>query len=1178
MGIERLKQRLGSISAKVRLLVLISVLPAVAVVLHQAQTNRDTAIANARARAMETSRALAANQQLLIDNTQQFLQKLAGAPMALRPDDPACGKFLADVLSLNTIFVNLGLPQTDGNLLCNARPLTSKVNVADRPYFQRAIQLREFSIGQFQLDRAANVASVNFAYPVINPVTHEVVAAAVAVVSLDWWSRRLADLGLPPGAIARVCDPNGKVLARFPSEPAEIGAGVATLDLAFVHERQGEVGALSWRDRHGARQLVAFMPLLASDGKPGATMSLVVPLETLYATADQQMWRDIGFLLAGLLVSLALAQVGIRSVVTQPLKKLLDATDRLSKGEFGANVPVSGAGDLVELSRRFNGMALTRQAAEAQLRLSEENLAITLYSIGDAVIATDIAGLVTRMNAAAERMTGWPLALALGRPLPDVFHIVNSQTRAPVINPVQLVIERGEIVGLANHTALIARDGRQYQISDSAAPIRDPAGQIVGVVLVFSDVTEKYRAQTALHESEARNQALISAIPDAIFTSQRDGKYLAVQAPDPAVLFAPPETLLQRTVQEVLPKPIADMFLAAFGRALDSGTMQEVNYSLPIGAQQRHFEARVVPSTEGIVISIVRDITERKQSEEALRIAATAFESQEGIMVTDAASVILRVNRAFTEITGYSAEEAVGQTPRLLRSDRHDAAFYAAMWECTTRTGTWRDEIWNRRKNGEVYPEWLTITAVKDELGRVTHYVATFTDISVRKTAEEQIRSLAFYDPLTALPNRRLLMDRLDQALAVCGRRQRRCALLFVDLDSFKSVNDTLGHYQGDLLLEQVARRLTTCVREGDTVARLGGDEFVVMLEDLSESPTEAAAQAEAIAEKILIALNQTYQLGSHECRSSASIGISLLGDQRESADELLRRADLAMYQAKAVGRNTLRFFDPQMQVVVIARAAMEADLRESILKDQLLLYYQAQVVDEGCVTGAEALVRWQHPQRGMVLPAEFIPLAEETGLIVPLGNWVLKTACAQLAAWAARPELAHLTVAVNVSSHQFRQADFVDQVLTVLKNSGANPQRLKLELTESLLISNVTDVIDKMSVLKANGVGFSLDDFGTGYSSLAYLKRLPLDQLKIDQSFVRDVMTNPHDVSIVKTIVALAQNLGLGVIAEGVETDTQREFLANSGCHAFQGYLFSRPLPREEFEGVAGRSMILAR
>jgi diguanylate cyclase (GGDEF)-like protein/PAS domain S-box-containing protein len=568
----------------------------------------------------------------------------------------------------------------------------------------------------------------------------------------------------------------------------------------------------------------------------------------------------------------------------------------------------------------------------------------------------------------------------------------------------------------------------------------------------------------------------------------------------------------------------------------------------------------------------LQDISARKRAEADLRVAATAFESQEGMVITDIDQKILRINRACSEITGYSSEEAVGQTPRLFRSGRHDAAFYRAMWESIAETGAWQGELWNRRKNGEVFPEWFSISAVKGEGGKVTHYVASFIDISQRKSAEDEIRNLAFYDPLTNLPNRRLLLDRLRHALVVGARSDSVGALLFIDLDNFKTLNDTLGHDKGDLLLESVARRLTGCVREEDTVARLGGDEFVVMLEDLSKDPRDAAGEAGLVGKKILHALSAPHDLAGAIHHSTASIGVAVFMHQVDTVDELLKRADLAMYRAKAAGRNTVRFFDPEMQSAVMARVALEADLRDGLNKNELLLHYQPQVDGHGIIIGAEALLRWQHPHRGMIPPLEFIPLAEETGLILPVGHWVLEAACAKLKEWSGHERTVSLTLAVNVSARQFRHVDFVEQVLGVIKRSGADPQRLKLELTESLLLEDVEEVIVKMAKLKAEGVGFSLDDFGTGYSSLSYLKRLPLDQLKIDQSFVRDVLTDPNDAAIARTIVALGRSMGLTVIAEGVETPEQRDFLAASGCGHYQGYLFGRPVAADEFEKLLNR------
>jgi diguanylate cyclase (GGDEF)-like protein/PAS domain S-box-containing protein len=614
--------------------------------------------------------------------------------------------------------------------------------------------------------------------------------------------------------------------------------------------------------------------------------------------------------------------------------------------------------------------------------------------------------------------------------------------------------------------------------------------------------------------------------------------------------------------------------------AARNGRKFELEYRVTVDGQARWHMARGYPviNVEGSVerfLGIVLDITERKLAERSNRIAATAFESQEGKTITDAQGTILRVNQAFTDITGYSADEAVGQNPRILKSGRQDEAYYTAMWDSLNSSGIWQGEIWNRRKSGEVYPEWLSICAVRSVDGFVCNYVATFTDITQSKRAQDKIEHMASFDALTDLPNRRLMLDRLARALARSQRHERHGALMRIDMDRFKNINDTQGYAAGDQLLVEVAARLNLCIRDGDTVARLGSDEFVVILEDLDESEA-AAVQAEGVARKILQQLGLPYGLkvilddkvqSQRNFICTASIGITLFRQQLVNCDELMIRADSAMYQAKKAGRNTLCFFDPDMQASVKARSELEADLRVAIDQGQLILHYQPQVDSSGRVTGAEALVRWQHPLRGLVSPAEFISLAEETGLIVPLGDWVLKTACSQLAMWAGDQAMAHLSLAVNVSAHQFKQSDFVEHLLELMKQTGVRPNRLKLELTESLLLENTDSMIATMHALKAHAICFSLDDFGTGYSSLAYLKRLPLDQLKIDQSFVRDILTDPNDAAIARTVIALGNSMRLAVIAEGVETEGQRDFLETSGCHAYQGYFFSRPLPLEAFE-----------
>ena len=559
----------------------------------------------------------------------------------------------------------------------------------------------------------------------------------------------------------------------------------------------------------------------------------------------------------------------------------------------------------------------------------------------------------------------------------------------------------------------------------------------------------------------------------------------------------------------------------------------------------------------------------REQSSR-LKLASSVFATaSEGITIADIEGTILDVNDAFTVVTGYSREEVIGKNPRILQSGRHDAQFYAKMWKSIKEAGQWQGEIWNRRKNGEIYPEWLTITAGTVQHGTqkaVTHYVATFSDITQRKNNEAEIYQLAFFDPLTDLPNRRLLMDRLRHILSARDANASNATLLFIDIDNFKTLNDIKGHDVGDLLLIEIARRLCLCAREGDTVARLGGDEFVVMLEGLSPERDQAATQAKAAGEKILQIVNSPYQLNDFEYHSSCSIGISLFSKD-VSADELLKQADTAMYEAKAAGRNALRFFDPAMQAALEARAALEADLRQALAEQQFVLHFHVQVNADNQPIGAEALLRWNHPHHGLVMPDSFIALAEETGLIQPIGQWVLETACAQLKTWEAQAGSRDLVLAVNVSARQFGAKEFVKQVESLLLSSGIVPSRLKLEITESMLLDNIERDISTMRQLKALGISFSIDDFGTGFSSLQYLKRLPLDQIKIDQSFVRELVSNSSDKAIVRTIIAMANSMDLEVIAEGVETEEQRQMLLSAGCSHFQGYLFGKPVPIAQFE-----------
>lgn len=563
------------------------------------------------------------------------------------------------------------------------------------------------------------------------------------------------------------------------------------------------------------------------------------------------------------------------------------------------------------------------------------------------------------------------------------------------------------------------------------------------------------------------------------------------------------------------------------------------------------------------------DIQEFKETEIDLSVAATAFDANVGIIVTDASSHIIRVNKAFTEQTGYSAEEVIGHKPRLLHSGRHDASFYLNMRECINRTGSWQGEVWDRRKDGGVYPKLLTVSAIKGKDGTVSRYVGTQVDITVQKAADEQIRKLAFYDPLTKLPNRRLLTDRLHHALASSARNGKGAALMFIDMDNFKDLNDAFGHAMGDLLLQQVALRLASGVRECDTVARLGGDEFVVMLEGLDASEIVAAAQTEEASNKIVAALSEPYQLADNAYHSTASVGCTVFFDHRYAVNEILQQADIAMYQAKRDGRNKTRFYDQQMQQIISSRLLLESEIRTALKRGQFHLFYQIQRDDSGLTLGAEALIRWNHPERGLIFPTDFIPLSEDSDLILDIGRWVLEEACAQIQKWQNNSLTRGLTISVNVSPKHFRQDSFVDDLRASLCRHSINPTLLKLELTESILLERVESTVSTMTRLKKDGVQFSLDDFGTGYSSLQYLKQLPFNQLKIPEPFIRDIGCDDNDRALVRTMISMGQCLNLEVYAEGVETEEQHQFLLENGCTRFQGYLFAHALPIQEFDAL---------
>ena len=683
-----------------------------------------------------------------------------------------------------------------------------------------------------------------------------------------------------------------------------------------------------------------------------------------------------------------------------------------------------------------------------------------------------------------------------------------------------------------------------------------------------------------LLDEKAQLRTIIDSSPDAMALKTKLGRYVDCNPRMAALVGLPREKIIGHTDHDLhAGKEFVALLREHDQVALDEGRPHRYEKTLVAAdGSERELEVITVPirardADAADVLLVARDITAHRRAEHELRIAAVAFESQDGMIITDAQGVIERANTAFTRISGFKAEEIIGRTPKFLRSGLHDPDFYHRMWASLGEDGYWAGEITNRYRDGSLFTARLSITAVPDARGRTIHYVGNLQDLSAEKQAHELAEHLKRFDHLTDLPNRSLLQDRMTHALEYSAARQEFGAIIMLGLDFFRKVNDSLGHAIGDRLLLEVARRVRSVARERDTLCRFSGDCFVLMAENLGQDRHGAASRAQATAEAIRLAIAEPMTLDHHRLVCTGSIGVTLFLGQQTLPDTLLRQAELAMYRSKERGRDGVSFFEEEMQSALERRNWMESELRDAISNNQLVLYYQVQVDAEGRPIGAEALIRWIHPERGLIPPVAFIPLAEETGLIGPIGDWVISTACRQLALWAREEPLRHLTLAVNVSPRQFKSENFVEAILDEVERAGASASRLKLEVTESLAIDDFDASILKLERLKACGFRISLDDFGTGNSSLNYLTKLPLTQLKIDKSFVDHLPSSHRDALVAQTIIAMGRGLELNVIAEGVETSAQHRFLVEHGCHAFQGYLFGKPLPLHQFEAAVGKT-----
>lgn len=819
--------------------------------------------------------------------------------------------------------------------------------------------------------------------------------------------------------------------------------------------------------------------------------------------------------------------------------------------------------DLAELELIQTRDALKAHVRERTQDLSEVHRLLegTFISMGEAVLVLDPATRnILSCNPAAEQIFGYSREEIIGLNAASL-HVSHTAYREFGQRMFSALKKAGLFKTEFN---LKRKNGEIFPVENTITEIKDESGQRIALVNVARDITERVLTEEALEKF----RFAMEEAPEGVFFMTRDARFSYVNEQACRSLGYSRDELMGLTLWDIDPVfPKEDwekIWMQHQKNHVDTIHVETIHrqkggMEFPVEVWARH----LWHGNHELHVAFVRDITDRKKTEEELsRLAVVVKNTADAVIVTDAENRIIAVNRAFTEITGYTEEDALGQDPRILKSDKHEREFYQSMWSSLQTAGLWQGEIWDRRKNGEIFPAWSTISAVRDGDGGLMNYVSVFSDISTIKHSQEQLNYLAHHDALTGLPNRLLFKDRLEHALMRAEREGNHVAVLFLDLDRFKNINDSLGHPVGDVLLQEAAKRITQLVRKEDTVARLGGDEFIILIESLNE-----AQDAALLAEKVVKSFDIPFTLKEHHLHLSVSAGISLYPQDGTDTATLIRNADTAMYRAKEEGRNDYQFYTTALTTAVFERLTMETALRHALEREELVLYYQPQYfMQTGALIGAEALIRWQHPEMGLIFPPKFIPLAEESGLIEPIGKWVLHTACRQMQAWLdAGLCLKHM--AVNVSGVQVQRGTFVKTICEVLKETGLDSRRLELEITESFIMQKTDWAVGILDQIKLLGVRMAIDDFGTGYSSLSYLNRLPVDKLKIDGSFVRDVPHDSNDAAIVRAIVALGQTLQLKVNAEGIETESQHAFLLSLGCDEGQGFFYSKPLPAERFE-----------
>lgn len=1032
-----------SLKSRLFFLICIITLPGLFAIFFQAATEREHATDALQDRANTAIEFITSEQVELIDRTKRFLKQLSKDSILLTPDSPACSKFLDRVNRLAESYINLGAPNINGQLLCNAYPLYKPINVADRQYIKEAIQSRDFSIGKFQFDRAAQTSSINFAYPIINPDTDQLVGLTVAVVSLDWWSGRLKHAMLPKNAEAYIIDSEDNIIAVYPEDKKKLGLPIT--EILPLQPSAADKQTQLMKDNQGQLKIFVNRPLSTSNGDSLGTLIIGIPFDEALTAINSRYNQTALFFILFILMIVVFSIWSINRSILIPIQQLKRSTKQLQSGKHIDDQTLDGITELIELQTNFYAMAKIRLNAEEQLEFSqkklqesEKRLSWHIKNTPLGTISWDINFICTEWNKAAENIFGYSETEVIGNNITELIVPLADQSKF-----------------ISHYNLLLSHQGGEHFESTH----KTKNGHII--------ICNWYN----------------TLMPDS--------------------------------------------------RGL----------SRSIGA-------------------LVQDITESKRVENELKLAAGVFtHAKEAIIITDAKSNIIDVNNTFVQLSGYSRKEVVGQKTSLFKSGRQSAKFYKDMWQAIIHKGHWTGEVWNKRKNGEVYPQLVTISSIRDAEQKVQNYIALYTDITEIKAHQKQLQHIAHYDQLTGLPNRTLLADRLTQAMPQCKRNKQSLAVAFLDLDGFKPINDKYGHVVGDKVLIEMSRRIQSVLREGDTLSRFGGDEFVAILVGI-----EKPQLCEAILDNLLQTVSAPIAINNIVLNLSASVGVTIYPHDGVDAEQLLRHADQAMYTAKQEGKNRYHLFNMAESIALKHHHDHLSRIRSALKNDEFILYYQPKVnMKTGALIGVEALIRWQHPQKGLLSPIEFLPMIEGHELSINIGEWVIDNALKQIGAW--QKVGLNLTISVNIDALHLQQDCFVQRLSELL---AAHPEvsanALALEVLETSELSDIEEVSKIMHDCIKLGVSFALDDFGTGYCSLTYLKQLPVNLIKIDQSFIRDMLDDADDLSIVIGVIGLAQAFHRNVIAEGVETLEHGNLLLQLGCELAQGYGIAKPMPAELF------------